>query len=207
MNYLNDLGQTGLDEQKRLRLFWPWSKHTILQLNSDQPNWTKLLEDGQNACCFAVTVNRCLEYDGVVTRFCRWSGSLRDSHAAPSKGPLLLTSISLRDNPTVSLPLRLAGIVKMDAGCLTIAGGHRKRHAQLAIFWTPNALDRTNELLDASDGERLGARTHAEFLDRERDTGLSVDVCIMDWREKGTVKRDKGIIMSIVKALIPTGWL
>jgi hypothetical protein len=201
MNYLNDLSQTGLDETKRLRLFWPWSEHTVLRLNADdQPKWTNMLQDEQINCCFAVAVDKCLEYSGDVSRYCVFSGTWRKSKAVPNKSPLFSTSISLYRNPTMSLPLEPAGILKMDAGCLTIMGRHGEGRARLAKFWMPNALDKTNELLNASDGERFGARKHAEFLDRGRDTGLSVDVCIMD-------RSEEGMIMKIAKAFIPTAWL
>lgn len=100
----------------------------------------------------------------------------------------------------MKLPLEPAGVLKMDAGCLTIMGRHREGRARLTKFWIPNALDKTNELLNASDGERFGARVHAEFLDRGRDTGLSVHVCIMDRSEEGTIKK-------FAKAFIPARWL
>jgi hypothetical protein len=201
MNYLNDLSQSGLDEEKRLKLFWPWSEHTVLRLKpDDQPKWTNMLQDEQINCCFAVTVDKCLEYSGDVSRYCSFPGTRRKSKAVSSKGPIFSTSISLYRNPTIGLPLEPAGILKMDAGCLTIVGRHRDGRARLAKFWVPNALDKTNELLNASDGERFGARTHAEFLDRGRDTGLSVDVCIMD-------RSEEGMVMKIAKAFIPAGWL
>lgn len=216
MNYLNDLSQTGVDEKKRLISFWPWSNRMVLQLTTDLPEWTRMLQDGQVACCFAVTVGECLEYSGDVSRHCEWSGSRRNkSIAIPSKGPLLSTIISLYGEPPIRLPLRPAGIMKMDAGCLTIVGEHREGHARLAKFWRPNVLDRTNELLDASDGERRGALTHAEFLDRARDTGKSVavcivdrrdtqmfaDVCTVDWRDHETALRaGDGIIMRMINA-------
>jgi hypothetical protein len=135
-----------------------------------------ILQDEQIKCCFAVTVDKCLDYCGDVSRFCGSTGIRRKSKAISSKGPLLSTSISLYGNPTIRLPLEPAGILKMEAGCLTIIGRHREGRTRLAKFWMPNALDKPNELLGASDGDRFGTRTHAEFLDRGRDTGSYVDV-------------------------------
>lgn len=46
MHYLNDLGQSGVDEAKILRLFWPRSERMLLRLDDSQPKWTNMLRDG-----------------------------------------------------------------------------------------------------------------------------------------------------------------
>ncbi|KAM0714385.1 hypothetical protein Q7P37_010172 [Cladosporium fusiforme] len=182
MNYLNDLGQTGMHETKRLRLFWPEGNRTVLRLDPKLPKWANMLEDGGATCCFAVAVDDCLVYRGDVTRACRNSDppQRRKSHLNPSKGPLFSTRISLYDNPTAKLPLRPPAILKLDSGRLTVVGAYRDGYAQLAEFWLPNSLDEANETVNHSDFGRRGPRVHAEFLDLNMDTGVSVDVCIVD---------------------------
>jgi hypothetical protein len=185
MNYLIDLGQTGIDECKCLRLLWPTLGRSLLRLDCKLPKWTNMLQDGAATCCFAVAVDDCLEYNGEVSNLCRRSAETRrTSKAVSSKGPLLSTSISLHENPSISLPLVPAGILTLNAGRLVIMSEYREGRAQLAEFWIPDALDKLNALINGSNldsrQKRFGPRTHTEFLDLTRDTGLSIDVCIMD---------------------------
>jgi len=184
MNYLNDLGQTGVDECKCLRLLWPALGQSLLRLDRKLPKWTTMLQDGTATCCLAVAVNDCLEYNGDVSRLCSHSGPRRKSKAVPSKGPLFSASISLHENPSVVLPLTPAGILTLNAGRLVIMSEYRTGRAQLAEFSVPDTLDKLSALINGSNldsrQKRFGPRTHTEFLDLTRDTGLSVDVCIMD---------------------------
>ena len=182
MNYLNDFGQSGVDETKRLRLIWPRSERVMLRLDHRQPRWTGMLQDGQITCCFAVAVYECLVYQGDVARVCEHSevSQHQRSQKTLSKSPLLSTSFSLCEGPTVTLPLEPLGTMKLDSGRLTLVSEHQDGRAQLAVFWVPDYLDKANEALNASSLRRLGPRTHAEFLDASKDTGLSIGVCIMD---------------------------
>jgi hypothetical protein len=184
MHYLSDLGQTGVNECKCLRLLWPALGRSLLRLDRDLPKWTTMLQDGTATCCFAVAVNDCLEYNGDVSRLCEHSKTRRMSKATPSRGPLFSTSISLHENPSVVLPLAPAGILTLNAGRLVIMSEYREGCAQLAEFSIPDALHKLSALINGSSldsrQKRFGPRTHTEFLDLMRDTGLSVNVCIMD---------------------------
>jgi hypothetical protein len=86
----------------------------------------------------------------------------------------LSTTINLHENPTVKLPLALGGILKLDSGRLFLLSHHREGFARLVSFRLPDILDKVREL-------RLGPRTHTELLDLSRSTGLSVDVCVVDF--------------------------
>lgn len=177
MHYLNDFGQSGVDETKILRLFWPSSERMLLPLDCKQPKWTKMLRDGETTCCFAVALDHCLVYRGEVSRLCTNTTRLEPSRACASNGPLFSTIISLHGSETVGRSVR---VLRTKLGCLNLVGEYQDGYAQLAEFWKPNILDRTNEALDSFWSEDLTPITHAELLDLEKDTGDSLDVCIMD---------------------------
>lgn len=172
MNYLNDLAQTGMDGKDCLKVFWPSLEQTMHRIDHGLPRWTRMLQDEQASCCFAVAVYDCLIYSAARRRLCHNS----DGHgnaSEPCHMNLLSTTINLHENPTFKPPLTSGGILKLNSGRLTIVGEDCEGFAQLAAFWLPGAMDKMTEL-------RLGPRTHTELLDPGRSTGLCVDVCIRD---------------------------
>ena len=161
-----------MDGKDCLKLFWPSLEQTMHRIDHRLPRWTRMLQDEQASCCFAVAAYDCLIYSAARRRLCHNS----DGHgnaSEPCHINLLSTTINLHENPTFKPPLTPGGILKLNSGRLTIRSQYRQGFAQSAEFWQPGAMDKMNELL-------LDPRTHTELLDPGRSTGLCVDVCIRD---------------------------
>lgn len=173
MNYLNDLAQTGMDDEGCLKLFLPSVYQTIHRIDQNLPKWTRMLQDGLATCCFAVAVDDCLVRRGPGGRMCGKQRGTSISVPWHDQYDLLSTTINLQENPSVELPLTRGVILKLESGRLIMSSDHREGHAQLAKFWLPG-------LLDKAAGWILDTRTHTELLDPDRSTGLWADVCIMD---------------------------
>ncbi|PPJ50404.1 hypothetical protein CBER1_06978 [Cercospora berteroae] len=170
--HLDYLGDTGLDHDDHLVIYWPYATGLPkgLKMSATPPSWHKMMRDTISTSCFAVASTQCLAYTG--------NDSVKDKTLMTSTtAPALQTDIQVHSDCNITTPLRCKAVLRLDSGTLELRNNEVQH--QLAYF-------RDNSIINKLGGTwrafliGSGSHVHQELVGAARRSRHTVSVCVVD---------------------------
>lgn len=172
VTHLDYLGDTGLDHDDHLVIYWPYATGLPkgLKLSATPPSWHKMMRDTISTSCFGVASTNCITYTG--------NDSVKNKTLMTSTtAPALQTDIQMHSDCKIATPLQCKAIMRLDSGTLELRNTEVQH--QLAYF-------RDNSIVNKLGGTwraflvGSGSHVHQELVDAARRSRHTVSVCIVD---------------------------